>query len=73
MEGKHIADTLTLAYICIAMIPFLLFEIGKEFKTGLYDRLKSTLIIWWSAYVLLLTMIIMLGVHDGSSFIYVSF
>lgn len=73
MAGKHIADTLSLAYICIAMIPFLLYELGKEFKPKLYDRLKSCIIIRWSVYVTLLAMIIMLGVHDGSSFIYVSF
>lgn len=73
LSGNHIADVLTLIYIVIAIIPFILCEVGKEYATGVYDKLKSYTIIRWTVYVVLLAMIITVGVHDGSSFIYVNF
>ena len=73
LSGNYIADVLTLIYIVIALIPFFLLEIGKEYATGFYDKLKSYTIVRWTVYVVLLAMIITVGVHDGSSFIYVNF
>lgn len=73
LSGKHIADVLTLSYILIAMIPFLLYELGKEYWNRTYEKLNSNAVVRWTVYVMLLAMIVMVGVHDGSSFIYVSF
>lgn len=72
-SGQHIADILTLAYIFIAMIPLVMMEVTNEYFQSLYSKLRANIIIRWSVYVTLLAMIINLGVHDGSSFIYVSF
>lgn len=72
-NGKIIADFQTLFQICIALIPLLLFEIGKECFPGFYDRVKSHTVVRWVVYMILFAMIVLIGVHDGSSFIYVSF
>lgn len=72
-SGRHIADELTLFYIILAMVPFLIYEIGKELTPKFYNKLKSVTVIRCVAYVLLVAMIVTVGVHDGSSFIYVNF
>ena len=72
-SGKMIADIQTLLYIGIAIIPLLLFEFGKEFFPLFYERMRRNTIVRWAAYLVLLAMIVLIGVHDGSSFIYVSF
>ena len=72
-EGQSIADIPTLAYISIAIIPLLLLEFGKEVFPTIYERLRDVTIIRWAAYLSLFAMIVLIGVHDGSSFIYVSF
>lgn len=72
-EGQTIADIPTLAYISIAIIPLLLLEFGKEVFPTIYERLRDVTIIRWAAYLSLFAMIVLIGVHDGSSFIYVSF
>lgn len=71
--GKSIADTVTLAYIAIAIIPLLILEFGKETFPKLFTRLVAVKVIRWTAYLVVFAMIVLLGVHDGSSFIYVSF
>ena len=55
------------------MIPFLLFEVGKEFCPQFYERIKSYTGVRWVVYLAVLAIIVLIGVHDGSSFIYVSF
>ena len=71
--GKAIADIQTLIYIAIAIIPLLLFEFGKEVFPKVYSKISSMRVIRWAAYLAVFAMIVLLGVHDGSSFIYVSF
>lgn len=72
-SGVHFADLQTLAHILLAMIPLVIFEFGKEFFPDVYDKAKQIVFIRWFSYVYILAMIILTGVHDGSSFIYVSF
>lgn len=72
-NGKFIADIQTLLHIAIAIIPLLLFEIGKEFFPQLYGKIKSYTVVRWAVYLAVFAMIVLIGVHDGSSFIYVSF
>ncbi len=71
--GKTIADIQCLAYIIIAIIPLLLFEFGKEVFPRIYSMLCNVRVIRWVTYLAVFAMIVLLGVHDGSSFIYVSF
>ena len=72
-NGKFIADIQTLLHIAIAIIPLLLFEVGKEFCPQFYGRIKSYRVVRWAVYLAVFAMIVLIGVHDGSSFIYVSF
>jgi len=72
-SGKFIADVQTLLNLAIALVPLLLFEIGKEFLPNFYVKIRSYTIVRWCAYFAIFAMIILIGVHDGSSFIYVSF
>ncbi len=39
----------------------------------LYGKCRSYTIVRWAAYLGVFAMIVLMGVHDGSSFIYVSF
>ena len=72
-NGKLIADIQTLIHIAIAITPLLLFEIGKEFFPRIYEKVKSYCVVRWAVYLVIFAMIVLIGVHDGSSFIYVSF
>jgi len=72
-NGTFIADIQTLLHLAIAIIPLLLLEIGKEFCPQFYEKIKSYTIVRWAVYLVVLAMIVLIGVHDGSSFIYVSF
>lgn len=71
--GKGIADIQTLAYIAVAIVPLLLLEFGKEVFPKVYAKIGGVRVIRWAAYLAVFAMIVLLGVHDGSSFIYVSF
>ena len=71
--GMFIASVPTMLYIVLAIIPVILFDTGKEFFPILYERLSRYAIVRWSVYLAILSLIVMTGVHDGSSFIYVSF
>lgn len=71
--GKGIADIQTLAYIAVAIIPLFLLEFGKEVFPKVYAKISGVRVIRWVAYLAVFAMIVLLGVHDGSSFIYVSF
>lgn len=72
-NGQFIADIQTLLHIAIAIIPLLLFEVGKEFFPQLYGKIKSYTVVRWAVYLAVFAMVVLIGVHDGSSFIYVSF
>lgn len=72
-NGMFIADIQTLIHIAIALVPLLLFEFGKEYFPKLYGKIRSYTMIRWTVYLAVLAIIVLIGVHDGSSFIYVSF
>jgi len=72
-DGKFIADIQTLFYIVIAITPLLLLEVGQEFFPKFYGKVRSSRIVRWAVYLAIFAMIVLIGVHDGSSFIYVSF
>ena len=72
-SGMFIADIQTLLHIVLAIIPLLLFEFGKEYFPGVYGKFWSYTVLRWATYLALIAMIVLIGVHDGSSFIYVSF
>lgn len=72
-SGMLIADVEALLYIAIAMVPLLLQEFGKEYFGQLYGRLQYYRVIRWAVYLAVFALIVLVGVHDGSSFIYVSF
>jgi alginate O-acetyltransferase complex protein AlgI len=72
-NGMLIADIEALLYIAIAMVPLLLQEFGQEFFGKLYNSLQSKKVVHWAVYLAVLALIVLIGVHDGSSFIYVSF
>ena len=72
-NGMFLADIQTLLHIAIAIVPFLLFEFGKEFFPKLYGKIRSYAVVRWAVYLAIFAMIVLIGVHDGSSFIYVSF
>jgi len=71
--GELFADIQALLYITIAMIPLLVFEVSKEYFSDFYEKVRSYTLVRWTVYLTLFAMIILIGVHDGSSFIYVSF
>ena len=72
-NGMFIADVETLLHIALAIVPLLLYEVGKEFFPRLYGRLRGYSLVRWTVYLAVFAMIVLIGVHDGSSFIYVSF
>ena len=73
--GRFIADSAgsQLVYCFMAILPLALYDFMKEFKPIVYERLMKHVMIRWAAYLVLFSMIVLIGVHDGSSFIYVSF
>lgn len=74
-QGLFIADGSgqQLLYCIIACLPLLVYELLIEYRHTLYLGLMKHVAIRWVVYLLLSCMIVLLGVHDGSSFIYVSF
>ena len=72
-DGKLFADLQTLLYVAIAIVPLLLFEFGKEFFPKTYGKIKGYTLVRWAVYLAVFAMIVLNGIHDGSSFIYVSF
>lgn len=72
-DGILIADIQTFLHVIIAIIPLLIFEIGKEYYPHLYGKLRNYTVLRWGVYLAVFAMIVIIGVHDGSSFIYVSF
>jgi len=74
-SGRTIADSAgsQLLYCFMAFIPLLIYELLTEYKQGTYNKLMNHVVIRWGAYLFVFCMIILVGVHDGSSFIYISF
>lgn len=73
MSGTHFAGGSTLVYIFMATIPLVIYETMKEFGPKTYSSYAEKRVIRWIAYLTIFCMIVLVGVHDGSSFIYVSF
>lgn len=74
-SGRLIADSSgsQLLYCFMAFLPLLVYELLGEYKPNLYSRLMGHTFVRWAVYLIVFCMIILVGVHDGSSFIYVSF
>ena len=72
-DGLFIANVQTLLYIALAIMPLLVFEFGKEYFPRFYKKMRSYVVVRWAVYLAVFAMIVLIGVHDGSSFIYVSF
>lgn len=72
-NGMIISDVQTLLYIVIAITPLCLFEIGNEFFSKIYNNIWINTKVRWAVYLAVSAMIVLFGVLDGSSFIYVSF
>lgn len=72
-SGNLLAEGSTLVYIIIALIPLGLYEVISEFYPSCYKRLYGKQWLRWFAYLAVFTMMMLIGVFDGSSFIYVSF
>ena len=74
-SGRLIADSSgsQLLYCFMAFLPLLVYELLAEYKPNLYSRLMGHTFVRWAVYLIVFCMIILVGVHDGSSFIYVSF
>ena len=73
MKGKLIAEGSTLVYILMALIPVVMYDVMTEFFPIRYNKLYSKQWLRWCAYLAVFTMMMLIGVFDGSSFIYVSF
>ena len=73
MSGRLLAEGSVLVYSVIALLPVAFYEIMEEFFPWILIRIKSKQWHRWVAYLFIFTMIMLLGVFDGSSFIYVSF
>ncbi|WP_198959538.1 MBOAT family protein [Fibrobacter sp. UWB5] len=62
-----------LAYFFVAFVPFIAFEVLHEFYSDLYKKLKKVFLIRWTAYIVIMSLILLIGVFDGSQFIYANF
>lgn len=71
--GRLLAEGSVLVYSILAFIPLFFYESLTEFLPSLYSKLHKREWIRWCAYIYVFTMIMLAGVFDGSSFIYVSF
>ena len=73
--GLLIADSSgsQLLYCFTAILVVLVYEIINEYKSDIYKRMMNYTIVRWAVYVFVFCMIMLIGVLDGSSFIYVSF
>ena len=72
-SGKFLAEGSTLVYTLLAIIPVFVYEIMREYFPSMYLYLNRKQWVRWIAYLTIFTMIMLMGVFDGSSFIYVSF
>lgn len=72
-SGKLIAQGSTLIYSLIALMPLVIYEVLVEFFPATHKRLYEKRWLRWFAYLGIFTLLMLIGVFDGSSFIYVSF
>lgn len=72
-SGELIAQGSALVYTIIGIIPLLLYELMTEYFPATYNSLSKKQWLRWCVYLSVFVMIMLVGVFDGSSFIYVSF
>lgn len=72
-SGRLIAQGSTLIYTLIALMPLVIYELIAEFFPATYKNLYGKRWLRWVAYLGIFTLMMLIGVFDGSSFIYVSF
>ena len=73
MSGRFLAEGSVLVYSIFALVPLVIYEVMEEYFPRTWWNLKSKQWLRWSAYLFVFIMVMLLGVFDGSSFIYVSF
>ena len=62
-----------LAYFVVAFVPFVIFEVLHEFYKEKYRKLMRYIFVRWGIYIALSSLIALIGVFDGSEFIYANF
>ena len=72
-SGVLMAEGSGITYIMMALLPLIVYEVMEEFFPLTLVELKSKQWLRWTAYLLIFTITMLIGVFDGSSFIYVSF
>ena len=73
MSGSILAEGSTLVYTLMALIPVVIYEVLTEFFPATYKKLYRNHLLRWVACLGIFTLLMLIGVFDGSSFIYVSF
>ena len=61
------------AFCLLALLPLLAYEFLAEFRPERYARLQRKPALRWAAWLAVFALIVLIGVHDGSSFIYERF
>ncbi len=61
------------AFCLLALLPLLVYEFLAEFRPERYARLQRKPALRWAAWLAVFALIVLIGVHDGSSFIYERF
>ena len=72
-SGHLFVQGSVLVYTLIALMPLMIYEVIAEFFPITYKRLYGKQWLRWFAYLGIFTQLMLIGVFDGSSFIYVSF
>lgn len=72
-SGGIYVDTLTFAHIAVGLIIVVAIEFMMEIYPRRFYRILSNKICRWSGYLVLATLILLLGVFDAGQFIYVQF
>jgi len=72
-SGQLIAEGSTLVYTMLALMPLVVYEVIAEFFPTAYSKLYGKRLLRWVVYLGIFTLLMLIGVFDGSSFIYVSF
>ena len=70
---KHASVIESYKYICTLYYKQGRMDKVKEFFPKTYERVRGYTVVRWAVYLAVFAMIVLIGVHDGSSFIYVSF
>ena len=73
-KGMPFIDSATLAYSFLFIVIVFLHDYKEEFKKSLNGLLNAnSIVVRWGSYVIMIALILLFGVFDGSSFIYFQF